>query len=617
MFSQQNWPVKRKGLFLVLVPQLISLLILSAMYAVLYNAEQSERRQAQNRTVFRLANRCTNDVMGAVTTMIAYTTGASDPAYLKKYQQFVQDLNRNYAELDKLDNHELGNEEQLAKLHHLKLLANKLVDILNGVRTLADSGTGNDVYSYLKVVQVRTLMEDVIKQYNVETEQLVDAPAIKPVQTDDQKWRGQVQQFVICAVVTNLILSVSMAIAFTRGITSRLMVLLENTFRLSSDQSLLQPLPGTDEIARLDTVFHVMNEALISARQKERAVVDNAVDVICSLDKDQRFTAVNPAASQTWGYSPDQLLGQSIQDILLPDSVAPTISTMHRAMEEGVQVSFENDIKHSLGTVVYMLWSVRWSQSEQIFSCVAHDITTGKEIAQLKQNFINMVSHDLRTPLTSIQCGLAMIGEGVYGDLSAEGTKAVSKVETEVERLTALVNELLDLEKLKSGKMNLDYRMMAVNEMLERSAAAVDSLAQKKQIVIRITIEQPDQAVVADVKRLIQLTVNLLSNAIKFSPTGGSINVNAGSADDSLQIEVIDEGPGIDEHHRKAIFDQFYQIPDSNGKQHVGTGLGLSICKAIIDAHGGEIGVEPGPQQGSKFWFKIPSLPVRHEELAD
>jgi signal transduction histidine kinase len=317
--------------------------------------------------------------------------------------------------------------------------------------------------------------------------------------------RQYMRTLLIVALAFNILLiaGVGMVVLIERNITRRLSVLVENTRRLASQQPLLPPVGGTDEIAHLDRVFTDMAGALEKARQER------------------------------------------------------------------------------------------------------------EQIERLKQEFVSMISHDLRTPLTSIQMFLSMLTLGMYGEVSHNIIEKSSKADRNAKRLIGLINDLLDLERMEDGQLQLEIDKADAAALVEESVEAVRGFAEK--CGVSLTTNTPDGiSIQADSRRLVQVLVNLLSNAIKFSPSGAAVCVSTEENDRLIMFKVSDRGRGVPEAMKAAIFDRFKQVETKDATEKNGTGLGLSICKAIVVGHGGSIGVsnQPNGEPGSVFWFDVPSAAV-------
>jgi signal transduction histidine kinase len=230
-----------------------------------------------------------------------------------------------------------------------------------------------------------------------------------------------------------------------------------------------------------------------------------------------------------------------------------------------------------------------------------------KELDEMKRDFVAMVSHDLRTPLTSLQAFLTLLESGVLEANISEKTKARARgAEEDVARLIRLINELLDVEKMERGNVELKVDSLSIKELLLCSVESVKAAAEQKHVRINMS-DVVDVRIIADRDRLIQVIVNLLSNAIKFSSDNSNIDLSAKSVQDLVEIRVTDHGRGIPQSALESVFDRFRQVELTDATEKGGSGLGLTICKAIIEKHGGTIGVDSaGMGKGASFWFRLP-----------
>jgi signal transduction histidine kinase len=241
---------------------------------------------------------------------------------------------------------------------------------------------------------------------------------------------------------------------------------------------------------------------------------------------------------------------------------------------------------------------------------IADTRTEREEIERLKKEFVSMIGHDLRTPLSAVQGTLTLIADGVYGDISDSGVSKAKIAEESIERLTNLANELLDIEKFESKKLPIELKPTQLQSAIQRSIESLEGFALYKQISIQSI--DTNLEVMADEARLIQVIVNLISNAIKFSPDGSTVSVFAlPLADGQVEVRVTDQGRGIAPDKHKEIFDRFKQISKSDADNERGMGLGLAICKAIVESHGGEIGVVSSLNTGCSFWFRLQQVEQR------
>jgi signal transduction histidine kinase len=223
---------------------------------------------------------------------------------------------------------------------------------------------------------------------------------------------------------------------------------------------------------------------------------------------------------------------------------------------------------------------------------------------QRKQEYISMISHDLRTPLAAIQGTIAVANRGSYGVLNEKGIKRMSAAESDAERLIGLINEMLDYEKLDSGTFELDKTTTMLSSITDSAINAVRPLSEQKNISIFTT--NSDTTIYCDQDRVIRVIINLLGNAIKFSGDGTTIKIEAVQNKEGTVIRIKDSGRGIPAASIGKIFDRFTQVETADATKHGGSGLGLAICKAIVEAHGGKIGCESVVGKGTTFWMTFP-----------
>jgi len=241
---------------------------------------------------------------------------------------------------------------------------------------------------------------------------------------------------------------------------------------------------------------------------------------------------------------------------------------------------------------------------------VVHDITEDKELDQIKSEFISTVSHELRTPLSSIRSFSELLLDDI-GMVDIETQKRfLSIITEESERLTRLISDLLDLQKMHIEKMIFDMERIQISQIIEKCTQSFSGLAKKKDINVCYEYSGKLPLVHGDKDKLYQVLSNLLSNAIKFSEEKGQIKVEAEEVPDGVLVSVSDKGIGIPEDKREKVFEKFYQILDSPVKTRMGTGLGLAIARQIVEHHGGRIWVESKVREGSKFSFIIPKALV-------
>ena len=230
-----------------------------------------------------------------------------------------------------------------------------------------------------------------------------------------------------------------------------------------------------------------------------------------------------------------------------------------------------------------------------------------KELDHLKSDFVSNVSHELRTPLTAIKGAVDLVLGEVAGPLTEKQYHYLNRVRTNTQHLAGLINDLLDLSKIESGKTEIKASRVALGGLVHEVLESLRPIAAEKVITLEATFREPSILVWADRNKVNQVLMNLIGNAIKFTPIQGSVTVSASrDEEDNVQVSVSDTGPGVPPGESEKIFEKFYQITEAEGTKPKGTGLGLAICKSLVALHGGKIWVEPKPTGGSIFCFTLP-----------
>jgi len=387
----------------------------------------------------------------------------------------------------------------------------------------------------------------------------------------------------------------------------RLDILMDNTRRMSAGLAPLAPIKGGDELAEIDLVYHQMHDAIEVLRKHERAMLENAAEAICSLDAGLSFTSVNPATEKIWGYSTDEFLARRVVELIADEYKEKFGKELSQVVGSESEFRTETKIRRKNGELADASWSVSWSKEEGSLYCVVQDISARKELERIKQDFFAMVNHDLRTPLTSVQMVLDWLEIEMGEQMPPNLLKSVKRAKGSAQEMLTLANSLLEMEKLDSGSISLDRSKADLAELLRTSMAQVEALAIPKDIELKGNLEE----ITADIdkSRMLQVTTNILTNAVKFSRPKSTIAVSLERLNGTCKVSIKDEGVGIAAEDLKFVFDRFRQVGSTDGRKQ-GFGLGLSICKSIVEAHGGQIGVESEEGKGSTFWFILDAEPA-------
>lgn len=353
--------------------------------------------------------------------------------------------------------------------------------------------------------------------------------------------------------------------------------------------------------------------ALVEQRTLElNAILSEAVEAIIIVNSQGYIERGNPAATHLLLLEQDQLVGARAEDIipLLRELFAP--GAAEDSEENNHLWKFRETIAMR-GDATQMPVEIGVSRvllpNRKIYTCLIHDITARKKVDRLKSEFISTVSHELRTPLTSITGVLGLLVGGAVPQIPAKAMDMLLVARHNAERLGRLVNDILDIEKLEFGQLQLEMAEYDVNDLMERAIAQNAGYAIKYGVHLALdnaAIIAQKNLVLVDQYRFLQVMANLISNAVKFSNLGGIVTVSAKVKDRKIFFYVEDQGPGIPEEFRGKIFQKFAQADSSDTRKRDGTGLGLSISRVIVERMGGEINYTTALAKGTVFYFSIP-----------
>ena len=345
-------------------------------------------------------------------------------------------------------------------------------------------------------------------------------------------------------------------------------------------------------------------EALRTSRENFHAIVNNSPDGIVIVDTQGIARFVNRAAEDLLGREAREILGELLGLPIVAGAVTE-VDVVRKSGEAGV--------------AEMRLIPTDW-QGERAHLISLHDVTErtraadelvrarekAEEASRAKSEFLSNVTHEIRTPLCSMQNALSNIQAGVGGQLDGTLREYVEMLEGDCRRLCALVGNLLDMSRFDAGRIFLEKAALGLREIAQQVVQACRSQAHRKRIRVRLEIAEATPPVYADEGRIRQVFTNLLGNAIKFTPEGGAVTIRAQERGEDVLVSVADTGMGIPAEHLESIFDRFFQLDRHPGAGAHGMGLGLAICKEIVSLHGGRIWAESEKDKGSTFLFTLP-----------
>jgi PAS domain S-box-containing protein len=381
-------------------------------------------------------------------------------------------------------------------------------------------------------------------------------------------------------------------------------------------------------LARDNHALHADLEAKVAARtaqleqlaRHQRSILDAVGEGVYGVDVAGRVTFVNPAAARALGYQPRDLVGADAHVLFhgergqegragdAPEARCASCRAA-RVIDDGgvVRRSDAYFVRRNGDRFPVELTATPMQEADQVAGAVVvfSDISQRRAVERMKEEFVSVVSHELRTPLTAIRGSLGLIGGGAVGELPEAAARMVRIALDNSDRLTRLINDILDLERIESGAVPLELRAHDAASIVEATLTTGRPLAQVAGVVlVSGTVEG---SVHGDADRIVQALTNLVGNAIKFSPRGGEVRVCAEQEGSHVTFVVQDQGRGIPDEKLGTVFERFQQVDSSDAREKGGTGLGLAITKTIVERHGGRIWVDSEIGKGSAFRFTIPA----------
>jgi PAS domain S-box-containing protein len=352
--------------------------------------------------------------------------------------------------------------------------------------------------------------------------------------------------------------------------------------------------------------------ALLRISRQNELILDAAAEGIYGIDPHGYTLFINPAASEMLGVRPDDVIGRPFEAVLGlgggarmdhgVNAIRATLSTAApRAVPDGVFRRADGSSFPVEYASTPMLEAGRVTGAVITF----RDVTERREVERMKDEFVSVVSHELRTPLTSIRGSLGLLAAGKLGEMPVKGRRMLEIAVQNTDRLVRLINDILDIERIESGRVTMEVRRVRAAELAHQAVEVMSSMAEKAGVQLYAWAD--DLPLTVDPDRILQVLTNLLSNAVKFSPPGGEVTVTAEPVGGDVLFRVQDQGRGIPEDRLESIFERFQQVDSSDARDKGGTGLGLAICRSIVQQHGGRIWVESQPGEGSTFFFTLPA----------
>lgn len=595
--------VWHKILFVVVVPLFFQITFLLLLSGLLQQVEKETEIYSKSKDVLLALNDAQISIVRNMSYMLSRES--KDPTRYTKTDQLTADLRKAEA----LMNGQTNLRPEVSEL--LKPVPQLFESLISNVQENKRdymSGRLNDSKLANFQAKMLPLLYDLQDLSNALLR--VDAQIKATAPEGLRHSRDQLALLLFAGTTLSIAISFGAASLIFKDVVGRLRLIDENARRLAMRTPITPAKFTRDEIGVLASALEKAETALSESRRKEVAIIDLATNVLLSADKRYRITAAGGASLKEWGFEPDELLGRSLLSLLSVEYHKDFRTTLDQLAYEGGDAEVESSVICKDLSTKDVVWKLRWSESEHTYYGVAHDISERRKAERMKQRFLAIVSHDLRTPLSSVSAILSALAAKSTG-FSNEAKGIIQNSESNLDRLMDLIRDLLDLEKLEAGKVILEVNCVSALDVCNAACDSVEFLA--KSLGVTLVRPHVDSSILGDERRLVRVAINLLSNAIKFSKRGSSVTMAVTNSGDLTTISVTDRGPGISLEDQQKVFDKFQQTKQGETSAIKGTGLGLAIAKLIVDGHGGSIGVESKENVGSTFYFSIPNFVEKNE----
>lgn len=349
--------------------------------------------------------------------------------------------------------------------------------------------------------------------------------------------------------------------------------------------------------------YEIENKRLAFEKNRMDAVMRNVGDGVIVVGKDGNILMANPAAEKLLGKHGQAVVGQALKDTMQQEHALVLSGGSLDAVKE-IEVAGKDEETRRVLRASNAVVEDHDGQTIGMVS-VLSDITKMKEVEQLKSDFVANVSHELRSPLVAIQKNLAILMDQTAGMVNGNQKEFLALAKENLDRLTRMINDLLDLSKIEAGKMELKKARTDLTELVRKTVAAFTGWFREKNITAQLDLPEAALELELDADRITQVLNNLLSNALKFTPARGEIRVTV-KALNPVEIAVADTGIGIAAKDQPRIFNKFEQVSANKPAGIAGTGLGLPLAREIVEKHGGQLRVESAINKGSIFAFTLP-----------
>lgn len=599
-------------IIIVMSSMLITLLLYSINLNRTYNKVISNFKSYN--TIYYKINSIDKDIYMNITEQRPFNS--------KDYAATIEDINN---ALDNVDA-SLGEDEISISVEILKRTVKTMVDCIDetGLLIKNNSDYTQREHELDLIIKAKTLIKDSIQQ--------LMALDLNYSQKRIDKIKNHYNialSIIIILFILSIFMSIVLLLLVIKGVVHKINIVSDNADKLAKGDLSIDKINFsiTDEFQVLAQSFNQMKvnindyiNQISSNEMKISTILNEMNDCVITTNSLGEIESCNYVVEKTFNYERSELLGKNINELI--ESI--DFSLYHNDGSDGKELIKDAkviDNKYQLqavkkeGTVFPIELSYKEVKLDEykVITFVIHDVTQHTEMERMKNEFVSTVSHELRTPLTSIRGALGLALSETLGKLPEKSKDLLNIANNNSIRLMNLINDILDLEKIKAGKMEFTFKEYEVMPLIEETIRLNEEYAKQYNVKYEITERLDDAFINVDKDKFIQVVVNLLSNAAKFSFENEIVKISVQRKKNVISISVINRGPGIPEESYSKIFESFSQVDSSDSRKKGGTGLGLNIARLIIKKMGGEIGFTSKVNEDTTFYFELPEIVKKSE----